>query len=395
MNNTKNIEKIENNNFLYNSESSENTARLIAQSGNFEKIEKELTEKGLFKQEEYRVKKLFKKDIDLSDFPLKQAEIFKLLTIQELYDTGTAVHCIKTYKIAKEKINKVFSDNIILAEIIKNEGVDLERFYFACLTHDIGKIEIPNFIINNTFKKDKWDKILIDMIDNNEITEEILNKLDLKLNNKQDKDKILKQMKEMHIYSKQIVPITKGISEEEKIELEKKWNISVDNSLMDIIDKHAEISEEIIRKKGFPIVAKIVGQHHHKKNIEDYPVATNSLQISTNIIDILHFLDVKEALESNRAYKKGFKEIQVMNILINHANEKKIGKEIVYLLIKDDFKKLKKKNISKNSDPEEKNMEKYVENFINKFNDKDYKNDFNNWSKKYNNNSKIKICQKK
>ncbi|MCK5061623.1 HD domain-containing protein [Candidatus Parcubacteria bacterium] len=384
------MEKAKNQIEIYNNkqESSEDIAREIAQLGDFKEIEKELKEKDLFDKEKARVKKLFNESIDLADFPRKHEAVYELLTIQELYDIDTAEHCVKTYQIAKEKVEKVLSKNIILSRIIEEEGVDLERFYFACLTHDIGKVEIPDFIIKNTVKKDEWDEILVNMIEQGKITKKMLAKLELEPENIPSKDEILTQMKEKHLLAKQIVPVSRAISKEDIEKLENERHISADDSLMDIIDKHAEISERILNEKGFPVAARIVGQHHHKKDEESYPVATTSLQISADIADILHIVDVKQALESARSYKEEYFQIKILKILIEeHVYEEKINsKEVAYLLIKDDYNKLIKQDVFNNLNPEEEGMKKVVDDFIVKFeaDDGKYKNDLDSWYEKHN-----------
>ncbi|MCK5460347.1 HD domain-containing protein [Candidatus Parcubacteria bacterium] len=373
--------------FNNNQESPENTARSIAQGGNFNEIEKELKKKGLFDNEKTRVKEFFKERIDFSDFPTKYEALCELLTIQELHDPNTAEHGVKTYQIAKEKVEKALSGNIVLSRIIEEEGVEIERFKFACLTHDIGKIEIPHFIIKNTIKKNEWDKIFIDIIKQEQITKEMLAKFDFEPKSNPNKDELLARMKEKNLRANQIVPINMAISKEEAKELEEKWNISTDISLMDIIDKHAEFSERILREKGFPVVAEIAGQHHHKKDEESYPVAISSLQISADMADILHLADVKQALEGHRQYQQEeYSEIKVVKILIEHAYEKKIGKEIAYLWIKDEYEKLKKQDALNNLDFKEKKMQQIINDFIAKFEtgDGEYKQDLDDWYKKHN-----------
>ena len=189
--------------------------------------------------------------------------------------------------------------------------------------------------------------------------------------------------------AKQIVPVSKVIKKEEAEELEKEWPFSVDDSLMDIIDKHAEFSERILNEKGFPVVAKIAGQHHHhKKDEESYPVATSSLQISADIADILHIADVKQALESARPYKEKYFQIKILKILIEeHVYEEKIkSKEVAYFIIKDDYNKLIEQDVFNNLNPEEEDMKKVVDDFIVKFeaDDGEYKSDLDSWYEKHN-----------
>jgi len=119
-------------------------ARSIAKTGNYKEIEKELKEKDLLMEQTNRVKDVLEKDDE--DFSFLSNEDVKILTVLELFDKSTFEHGINTYKIAKEKTNKVLGGNIVLARLIEKEGVSMESFYRACMMHDVGKIEIPSFL---------------------------------------------------------------------------------------------------------------------------------------------------------------------------------------------------------------------------------------------------------
>ncbi|MBT4277360.1 hypothetical protein HOD96_01265 [Candidatus Falkowbacteria bacterium] len=361
----------------------EQKARLIAQEGDFDMIEKQLKEENLFEGEIDRVKKKFENDIDLTDFPTVSKSVWELLTIEDLYDEETVQHCVETYKLAKEKIQKVLSGNVVLSLLIKSEGVEIERFYFACLTHDIGKVEVPGFIIRNKTTKKEWQEILEEIIDKKEFTPEMLEVLDINKNTSPTKQEVLKKISEKDLHAEELVPVGKALTDEEIGELENKWHIFSNQSLMSIINKHADISKIILEKKGFPKAASIAAQHHHRKDEDLYPVSVDSLQVSSDMADILHLADVEQALASSRSYKKQFTPLEVVKILVDHASRDQIGKEVAYLWIKDEREKMEKRGDFKELDFKQSGSLEKIDNFISQFEIGDHKDDLENWIAKH------------
>jgi hypothetical protein len=352
-------------------------AREIAHLGDFDLIKQKLEEEGLLEKERERTKEGFSQLIEASDFPTKNEKLWDLLTILELYDQETALHSILTYQIAKEKIEKVLSKNIMLSKMIESEGVELERFYFACLTHDIGKVEIPHFVIQNSLSKEQWEEKLQEILASENYPKTMLSKLGLGTTPKPAKPEIEERIKSSCLCTKEIIPIKNGLTEKEIEQLEKDWKISAETPLMDIIEKHADISGRILEREGFPVVAKIVKEHHHKQ-ASPHTVSIESLQISSDMSDIIHLADVEQALSDIRHYKESFAPSKVIGTLIDHAEEGKIGKEITYLWVKDCYEKLQKEAPNISDLEETKNLKK-IEAFIGKFESGEDKQDLDNW----------------
>lgn len=354
-------------------------ARSIARLGDFGLIEQKLAGSGLFERERTRVQGQFSRFIESSDFPTKEAKLWDLFTILELYDPETAIHSVKTYQIAKEKVEKVLSRNIVLAKIIENEGVELERFYFACLNHDIGKVEIPHFIITNKTTKAQWNEKLEDCLEQKAFPAALLAKLGFDSETPPDSAEIEKRIRENCLSAEELLPVRQGLTENEILELEAKWGISADLSLMDIIDKHAAISAAILEKRNFPVAAEIVRNHHHKTTEVAYEVSVRSLQISSDMADILHLADVNQALASTRCYKESFTPIKTMGILIDHAEEGRIGREITYFWVKDEHEKLERQGLLENLGfAETKTLEKITE-FLGQYESGDNKGSLDKW----------------
>ena len=354
-------------------------ARTIARLGDFDLIEQRLHEQDLMQKERNRVRNQFSQFIESTDFPTKSEQMWDLLTILELYDPETAIHSIKTYQIAKEKIEKILSRNILFSEIIQNEGVDLERFYFACLNHDIGKVEIPHFIIQNATTKDQWREKLEKCLEREEFSTTMLSRIGFDPKDKPNSSEIAKRITDSCLRAEELLSVREGLTEDEIRKLEQDWDISPDLSLMDIIDEHADISGNIFERKDFPIAAEIVRGHHHKTPDTSSIVSIDSLEISSDMADILHLADVKQALESVRSYKEGFTPLQTVSTLVEHAEQGRIGKEITYFWVKDEFYKLEKHGMLNNLGFAEAKTLEYIKRFIDKFEFGENKDDLDKW----------------
>lgn len=342
-------------------------ARDIAHLGSFNLIEQELKNRDFLPKEKERVQRQFSEFIATDDFPTTSGDLWDFLTILELYDPETATHSIRTYQLAKEKVEKALSKNILLSEIIKSEGVGLERFYFSCLAHDIGKVEIPHFIIQNTTSDDQWKDKLKASVAKEEYSPLMLLKLGFAADAKPTRTEMERRIGESCLCAKELLPVKEVLTEEETTELYELWNISPEVPFMDIIDKHADMSGKILEEKGFPTVAEIVRNHHHKAAAESYSVSIDSLQISSDMADILHLADVEQALKSVRSYKDSYTPLKTMKILIEHAEKEQIGAVMTYLWVKDEYENLRKQALLDNLGFEEENNLRLIENFLGEF----------------------------
>ena len=328
----------------------EKEARKIAQGGNYEAILEELKEKDLLYEQVDRISGYLSIDF-MTD------NDWEMLTVMELYDRGTFEHCVKTYKIAKDKVEKVLDGGIIIANIIEEEGVDLEVFYRACLFHDIGKIEIPEFILNNKFTDGDWTNSLCNIINKTEddpFKEIAQNYIGVKKHQKIEEDELATLLEERKIRSMWLVPVKEVLTSKESIELEG-LGFSSNDSLRKIIESHEEISERILKNSGLEIEAKLAGQHHNYKqkntNILESPKTTTAMAISLNLADVLQLADIQQALESgSRFYKSSFSELRVLSELIGRAEGGYVDGYITYLWVKDSMEEFDSKKIKNKSD---------------------------------------------
>lgn len=175
-----------------------------------------------------------------------------MLTALELFDKGTFEHSVETYHIARNKIEKVLDGQVIIAKLIEQEGVLLEQFYRACLFHDIGKIEIPNFLINNKLTDGDWMDILCRMVceeHNEELSRAVIKKTGLSLGALSDEQHLRAVFAEKLLRAVKLVPVKEALTGEEIEEL-KARGFSPDMSLSKILEAHEEASSVFCAKRS-------------------------------------------------------------------------------------------------------------------------------------------------
>lgn len=315
----------------------ERSAQALAQEGNYKAITNELEKSELFDEQIKRVK-------EQVFVGFLTPENWKMLTTLELFDKSTFEHSVDTYHIARNKIEKVLDGQVIIAKLIEQEGVTLEQFYRACLFHDIGKVEIPNFLINNRLTDRDWVDILCRMVceeHNEELSRAVMKKTGLSSGALSDEEHLRAVLAEKHIRAVKLVPVKEALTGEEIEEL-KARGFSPDMSLGKILEAHEEASERILLEAQLDIEGKLVGQHHNYKGkkIEEMeiPIATSSLCISASLADVMHLADVQQALEQIRSYKTKQSKIQVLATLAHQAQLGYVSEYITYLWVSDEMK---------------------------------------------------------
>ncbi|MCR4330734.1 MAG: HD domain-containing protein [Patescibacteria group bacterium] len=323
----------------------ERSARALAQEGNYKAITNELEKSGLFDEQIKRVQ-------EQVFVGFLTPENWKMLTTLELFDKSTFEHSVDTYHIARNKIEKVLDDQVIIAKLIEQEGVTLEQFYRACLFHDIGKVEIPNFLINNRLTDRDWVDILCRMVcdeHNEELSRAVMKKTGLSSGALSDEAHLRAVLAEKHIRAVKLVPIKEALTGEEIAELEAR-GFSSDMSLGKILEAHEEASERILREAQFDIEGKLVGQHHNYKGKKidemEIPIATSSLCISASLADVMHLADVQQALEQIRSYKTKQSKIQVLATLAHQAQLGYVSEYITYLWVSDEMKNVSSQELA-------------------------------------------------
>ncbi len=316
-------------------------ARIIAASGDYREIESQLTSENLLADEMLRVKAEYQEFLQSIEFLTEQD--LKIFTILELYDKDLALHSLETYRIAKEKIEKELDFNVKIIDLIAKENVTPEQFFRACLLHDIGKVEIPNFILNNPIHNKEMEMLLRDLVVDKEDSQ-VINKLSEVSGtflNIHDEEELENFLSEHNLRSVHFVPVKYILTPEEQAILEKQ-NFDLNSSLMDIIKIHEQKSQNILEEAGLITESMLAGSHHnyHGKG-SPYPFSVEALSLSVDMAELIRIADMTEALTASRSYnKKGFSLPRVLKIILEEVRVGRIKPEMAYLWINDDLKML-------------------------------------------------------
>lgn len=324
-------------------ELTENTAeaKKIASRGEFSIIKAELKEKGLLAQEMIRVKSKYQEALAKIEFLTdKDLEMF---TIIDLYDEDLAAHSLETYRIAKEKVERELAFEVILVDLFAKEGVTSEQFFRACLLHDIGKIEIPNFILNNSINNNEMDFYLRGLVLEKK-DQEIIDRLEIRTGEKVDVDnevELKEFLRKYRLRSVHFVPIKFILSEAEQ-EIMEARGFDLNSSLMDIIKTHEGYSEIILKAEDLPVESALAGSHHnYHGGGSPYPLTIDALHLSVDMVELIRIADMTEALTASRTYNKaGFSKPKVLKIILDEARVGRINTEMAYLWIEDEIKQL-------------------------------------------------------
>lgn len=269
----------------------------------------------------------------------------------------TADHIGKVEKIALLLAKAINDDKTIYKDIKYNEN-DYKQIALAAWMHDIGKISMPDHIIDKATKLEK----IFDRIELIEYRFEVIKK-DVEINylkNNISKEQFDKEISILNDYVIFLKAINKGgeFMHEEDIEKLNKiakltyhkngedipildedefYNLSIKKGTLtreeiDIIRNHAKLSLEMISTLPFPKkykdVLNIACNHHEKLNGTGYPRGLEADKITLED-RIMIFADVFEALTaSQRPYKDAMKLSEAYDILNKMVNQGEIDKEL-------------------------------------------------------------------
>lgn len=331
------------------------------------RILEELRNKNLLESEKKRVKELFGEELKSLGEEFGE-ECWEMLTVLELFDEETAIHCVNTFLIAKSKVEKTLWNGTILANEFKKEDVKLSQFYRACVFHDIGKIEVPHSVLVNQVNDEKCAKLLFE---NQEaiLIPALKNKFGdsyIIPNNFNTEEELLNYLRnELHIRPQTLTPVKLLLDApitKEIISQLAHCGCSIEDSLLKIMQTHDDYSRKILKDFGFSIEGELAGAHHKHKN-EDikYRITVGTLQVTIDLADIVHLADVENAILSKRHYKTEKTSLDALKILSAHSRQGLIGGEgyVAYIWIADEINKMKDENI--------KDEDKDNFNFITKF----------------------------
>ncbi len=270
----------------------------------------------------------------------------------------TRKHITKVAKIANYIADAINKDESIYKDIKYSEN-DFRQIELAALMHDVGKISMPETVIDKSTK-------LETMMDRIELIKERIEILKRDKEIEYLKNQISKDQYESYIsqFEKDLVFLQKTniggefMDDEDIQRVEKLANLKykkngIETSLLnedeiknlsirkgtlsekekEIMNNHAQLTLDMLSNLPFPKkynkVLDIASNHHEKLNGKGYPRGLNEKDLSLED-RIMILADIFEALTANdRPYKKGKKLSEVFNILSTMANNKEIDSNLL------------------------------------------------------------------
>ena len=283
-------------------------------------------------------------------------------TIAKAIDTKspyTSDHIGKVEEIALLVAKAISDDNTIYKKIKYSEN-DYKQLSLAAWMHDIGKISMPEHIIDKATKLEKiFDRIHlieqrfeviklnkeIEYLKNqtprteyenfiNEINNDIEFIKRINFGGEFMSDEDIQKLENISrkVYIKNDGEIISFISEDEFYNLSiKKGTLTKEE--IEIIRNHAQLSLDMISGLPFPKkykdVLNIACNHHEKLNGLGYPRGLKAEEISLED-RIMILADIFEALTASaRPYKDAMKLSKVKDILSSMANKGELDKELI------------------------------------------------------------------
>lgn len=309
----------------------------IGQLGNFFVIEKTLRDNRLLDAIVSGVKQVY--DTDLTNIDWLTPTDFELFAILDLYDRALAKHSLAVLNLLQQKITRpVCYQQIHFLDLVTNSGISLEQFWRGCLFHDLGKIKIPNFILNNATTNQELLKILLNqlLVDQN-LLATIANQTkdaNIPLNSTDELNAYLKQYNLRAIH---LLPVKFFLSTDELTKLSQA-GFTVDQPLHDIIKIHEAYSKDILTQKGFVIESELAGSHHdYRRQGSSILLEIPELHFIVDAVELIRLADMTEALSTPRSYTKNSLPLpKIMSIILDEATAGKIDLTLAYLWIKEE-----------------------------------------------------------
>jgi hypothetical protein len=312
----------------------------------FTSIVETLKERRLFRPEILRVKALFLPELGEFGETLEN-DVWEMLTVLDLFDPETALHCIDTYHIAKSKVEYQLSTGIVLADHFSDEGVTVKQFFVSCLLHDIGKVEVPHSVLVDRTTDEHCASLLFAHKDDvliptlrKQLHDETY-ELPAHINSS---EALLTHLYDtLHTRPQMIAPMHLLLGEmtaTEKAEIETQLThcgCSLEDTLLKIMRTHDRYSKEILTQAGREIEAILAGSHHHSGIEESYTITIGTLRVSIDLAHIIHLADVENAILSVRHYKPEQTPLDALKVLTLHAQRGFVDGYISYLWIADDL----------------------------------------------------------
>lgn len=327
---------------LNEAEQATDDAREIVRRGGFDEADTKLRAEGRLDREVMRVKALYGPRL-AEDFMTNQ--VWEALTIMELFHPETSEHCVETYRIARDKIERpLLGSGVQLKELFKEEHISLPVFYRACLLHDIGKVDVPYEIIANTVGDHDCAELLCQHWHDPRVHDALKrNGIEDFEDMPSDPQKLTHDLAVKGHRPMQVAPAELLFSSDEAGSLRGR-NFDVDTkTLAELIQPHEEYSGTTLQALGLQKESEIAAQHHNYQNLPIEILATQGDQgVSTGVAaEILHLADVEQAMKAHRGYKQVASDVAAMAAQVHDAEFGRIKNiDFVVVWVRDGMERL-------------------------------------------------------
>lgn len=302
--------------------SDEEKARAYVRDLNFLEALDCLHKEGLLSQEVLRTKETYGESMEAASFMTE--EDWEYLTIISLYSPELATHSVETYRLIHSKIGRIHIGSETIAEIIEKEAGSLDVFYRAALFHDIGKLNIPESVMNHVVRPGNWYALMY-ATSNPEQLHSIYNDNGELIPVTKDFDAVA-FMSDYDFNKSSNKPASSILPPEKIAELIKR-GISPELTLRQIWSLHEEGTQKNLEGVGLHEEAEIAGQvHGYHTDEHNTPTSSETIAVSADVAAIqkiiLQLGDSQEALRSNeRGYKKSHSQLATAGILAQDAEK--------------------------------------------------------------------------
>lgn len=298
--------------------------------------------------EAFKVEQILPKNIDWIQNDLKEKipeasfleeSDYEMLFVLRLFHPETYEHSVRTYVTGREKI---MSDHPVGAYLRKKiteeipEGNALEVVYRSLLLHDMGKIAVPTFILDNKHSDMVWKSLGEEHCPSHSGGESICY------------EQKLAELKEFNPSAryKDVVPVKYGLNDTQNETLNQygqnlpegyeEYAYDSNSPLGKIVDIHPAVSAAILESAGKHIEAQIVREHHASEaspGQKKYPTASGALFFSKSMAGVIHAADFMDALLSPRSYKGALGLFLTLGELSGEAKKGTLPQELADLWI--------------------------------------------------------------
>jgi len=322
-------------------------ARAVVSTNNFEEALVLLEKAGLLAGQVSRIKERCESILS-KNLSLRLSD-WEMLTVLELYDVDTFEHSLRVHEAAVTALERPLTlDNgapFHLHEYLAEEGVTKHDFIYAALFHDIGKTMIPYCILKDTTTKEEFDRCFCDYA--TQEGEEWLRAVGI--DSATDATTALEELYTQHRRPIDVLPLQKVLKAEVFATVQNTYpylNISDKTTFREVMMLHEKESERILRKCDQEVSATIAGQHHNYARLPlVYPRSTSTLRLArvnahSKLSDILHIVDVSDAIKNTRSYKNAQSDYLVLHELIVDTNAGAIDPRIAHAWVRAEYENI-------------------------------------------------------